>query len=131
MVSPPPSWVMKKSLDPCVPAPPPPMDSELVVMSGTIENDIKASTPLARFCRSSLASLLPDCAEAAAASVHASAAHAQPQRCLPALAPTVSWPDMSYPAITCAKHGRAWVNDALKTRQIGRASCRERVCQYV
>ncbi|MNL34012.1 hypothetical protein D3C87_1559550 [compost metagenome] len=73
MVSPPPNCVMKNSVDPEVEPPPLPMESELVVMSGTMENDISASTPFARFCRSSLLSRSV-CAPASGPTVQASAA---------------------------------------------------------
>lgn len=62
---------MKKSLEPAVEPPPLPIFSELVVMSGTIENDISASTPLARFCRSSCVSRRP-CAPANGGAAQAS-----------------------------------------------------------
>lgn len=47
--------------------PPEPIDNELVVMSGTMEKDISASTPLARFCKSGFTSFRPLCAAAGAA----------------------------------------------------------------
>ncbi|MNL21614.1 hypothetical protein D3C87_1429150 [compost metagenome] len=67
IVSPPPSCVMKKSVDPDVEPPPPLMDKELVVMSGTMDKDISARTPLARFCRSSWLNLIVGCAAACVA----------------------------------------------------------------
>jgi len=74
IVSPPPSCVMKNSVEPDVVPPPLPMDRELVVMSGTIENDISASTPLARFCKSSLLKRRVGWARAAGAAAQARAA---------------------------------------------------------